>query len=116
MFWLGSISASGISTSVVALGHGEGIYLKQRLVPFGEYFPVPPAVREWMKMQNLPHSDLAAGEDIQPLLTAANWGGHGLHARGNFEGYYRSATADKWLEAHGIEHWTHFYTDYGREL
>ena len=21
----------------------------------------------------------------------------------------------KWLEAHGIEHWTHFYTDYGRE-
>ena len=23
---------------------------------------------------------------------------------------------DKWLEVHGIEHWTHFYTDYGREL
>jgi uncharacterized protein len=22
----------------------------------------------------------------------------------------------KWLELHGIEHWTHFYTDYGREL
>ena len=22
----------------------------------------------------------------------------------------------KWLEVHGIEHWTHFYTDYGREL
>jgi len=51
-----------------------------------------------------------------PLLTAANWGGHGLHARGNFEGFYRSATNQKWLEAHGIEHWTHFYTDYGREL
>ena len=26
------------------------------------------------------------------------------------------ASKDKWLEAHGIEHWTHFYTDYGREL
>ncbi|HKZ30634.1 MAG TPA: CocE/NonD family hydrolase, partial [Acidimicrobiia bacterium] len=51
-----------------------------------------------------------------PLLTAANWGGHGLHARGNFEGFTRSATNQKWLEAHGIEHWTHFYTDYGREL
>jgi predicted acyl esterase len=51
-----------------------------------------------------------------PLLTAANWGGQGLHTRGNFEGFYRSATGDKWLEAHGIEHWTHFYTDYGREL
>lgn len=51
-----------------------------------------------------------------PLLTAANWGGHGLHTRGNFEGFYRSASTEKWLEAHGIEHWTHFYTDYGREL
>jgi predicted acyl esterase len=51
-----------------------------------------------------------------PLLTAGNWGGHGLHARGNFEGFLRAATAEKWLEAHGIEHWTHFYTDYGRAL
>ncbi|MGI9647932.1 MAG: CocE/NonD family hydrolase [Acidimicrobiia bacterium] len=51
-----------------------------------------------------------------PLLTAANWGGQGLHLRGNFEGFYRSASDDKWLEAHGLEHWTHFYTDYGRLL
>jgi len=51
-----------------------------------------------------------------PLLSAANWGGQGLHPRGNFEGYLRAATKDKWLEAHGIEHWTHFYTDYGRLL
>ncbi len=28
----------------------------------------------------------------------------------------RAASKDKWLEAHGIEHWTHFYTDYGRKL
>ena len=28
----------------------------------------------------------------------------------------RAAAKDKWLEAHGIEHWTHFYTDYGRML
>jgi uncharacterized protein len=51
-----------------------------------------------------------------PLLTAANWGGQGLHPRGNFEGFVRAASKDKFLEAHGIEHWTHFYTDYGREL
>jgi len=51
-----------------------------------------------------------------PFLTAANWGGQGLHPRGNFEGYVRAASKQKWLEAHGIEHWTHFYTDYGREL
>ena len=48
-----------------------------------------------------------------PFLSAANWGGQGLHPRGNFEGYVRAASKHKWLEAHGIEHWTHFYTDYG---
>jgi predicted acyl esterase len=51
-----------------------------------------------------------------PLLSAANWGGQGLHPRGNFEGFMRAASKNKWLEAHGIEHWTHFYTDYGRTL
>ena len=51
-----------------------------------------------------------------PLLTAANWGGQGLHPRGNFEGFIRAASNERWLEAHGIEHWTHFYTDYGRLL
>jgi apolipoprotein N-acyltransferase len=62
-----------IYNSVMLTGTEERqVYRKRHLVPFGEYFPVPPAVREWMKMQNLPHSDLAAGEDIQPLLTAAN--------------------------------------------
>jgi predicted acyl esterase len=51
-----------------------------------------------------------------PLLTAANWGGQGLHPRGNFEAFVRAGSKEKFLEAHGIEHWTHFYTDYGREL
>ena len=48
-----------------------------------------------------------------PLLTAGNWGGQGLHLRGNVEGFVRAATSQKWLELHGLEHWTHFYTDYG---
>ena len=52
---------------------------------------------------------------ITPLLSAANWGGQPLHPRGNFEGFVRAASKQKWLEAHGIEHWTHFYTDYGRK-
>lgn len=51
-----------------------------------------------------------------PLLSAANWGGQGLHSRGNFEGYMRAASAQKWLEVHGLEHWTEFYTDYGVAL
>ena len=51
-----------------------------------------------------------------PLFSAANWGGQGLHPRGNFEGFVRAASKQKWLECHGIEHWTHFYTDYGVAL
>jgi len=51
-----------------------------------------------------------------PFLTAGNWGGQGLHLRGNVEGFVRAASTQKWLEIHGIEHWTHFYTDYGRLL
>ena len=51
-----------------------------------------------------------------PFLSAANWGGQGLHPRGNFEGFVRAASKEKWLEAHGLEHWTHFYTDYGVDL
>ena len=51
-----------------------------------------------------------------PLLSAANWGGQGLHPRGNFEGFMRAASRQKWLEAHGGSHWAPFYTDYGRQL
>jgi len=51
-----------------------------------------------------------------PLLSAANWGGQGLHTRGNFEGFMRAASKDKWLEVHGGSHWAPFYTDYGVEL
>ncbi len=51
-----------------------------------------------------------------PLLSAANWGGQGLHTRGNFEGYTRSASKQKWLEVHGGSHWAPFYTDYGVKL
>jgi len=51
-----------------------------------------------------------------PFLSASNWGGQGLHPRGNFEAFTQAATNQKWLECHGIEHWTEFYTDYGREI
>jgi predicted acyl esterase len=51
-----------------------------------------------------------------PFLSAGNWGGQGLHLRGNVEGFVRAASKQKWLEVHGLEHWTHFYTDYGRQL
>ena len=51
-----------------------------------------------------------------PLLSAASWGGQGLHPRGNYEGYYQAGSQEKWLEGHGLEHWTEFYTTYGVAL
>ena len=51
-----------------------------------------------------------------PFLSAASWGGQGLHPRGNFEAFYRAASKDKWLDGHGLEHWTHFYTPYGEGM
>jgi predicted acyl esterase len=51
-----------------------------------------------------------------PLLSAANWGGQGLHTRGNFEGFTRASSKQKWLEVHGGSHWAPFYTDYGVTL
>ena len=51
-----------------------------------------------------------------PLLSSANWGGQGLHTRGNFEGFAGAASRQKWLEVHGGSHWAPFYTDYGRKL
>ena len=50
-----------------------------------------------------------------PVLSAANWAHH-LHTRGNFEGYARAGSEQKWLEAHGLQHWVEFYTDYGIRL
>ena len=51
-----------------------------------------------------------------PFLSAGNWGGQGLHPRGNFEAFTRAASSQKWLEVHGLSHWTHFYTAYGVAL
>jgi predicted acyl esterase len=62
-------------------------------------------------------SRTAAFENIEaPLLSAANWGGIGLHPRGNFEGFLRAGSRQKWLEVHGDTHFTHFYSKYGEAL
>jgi predicted acyl esterase len=78
-------------------------------------------IERWMLERPLDADDYrarsAAWDRITvPFLSAANWGGQGLHTRGNFEGYAQAASGQKWLEAHGHAHWTHFYTDYGVAL
>ena len=51
-----------------------------------------------------------------PLLSAANWGGQGLHLRGNVEGFNEAGTDQKWLDFHCYEHWTEYYTNTGIAL
>jgi apolipoprotein N-acyltransferase len=45
-------------------------YDKRRLVPFGEFFPVPGPVRDWLKLMNLPYSDFQPGREDQSPLRA----------------------------------------------
>ena len=51
-----------------------------------------------------------------PFLSAANWGGFGLHSRGNFEAFTQAASSEKWLEVHPGRHEEWFYLRYGIEL
>jgi apolipoprotein N-acyltransferase len=62
-----------VYNSVLLLDGGDRqVYRKRHLVPFGEYFPVPDFIREWMRLMSLPNSDLHPGAERQPLLTTAS--------------------------------------------
>lgn len=75
-------------------------------------------VLEWARTHELDDATYrvrsAQWENVEvPFLSAANWGGQGLHPRGNYEAFTRAASQQKWLEVHGGSHWAEFYTDYG---
>lgn len=70
-----------------------------------------PLVDDWYLERNPDWSRVTT-----PMLSAGNWGGHGLHLRGNVEAFTQSAATDKWLEIHGDAHWVDFYTDRGVAL
>lgn len=44
-----------------------------------------------------------------PVLSAGNWGGPGMHLRGNIEGYLGVSSTEKWLSLHVGKHWESFY-------
>ena len=57
--------------ALFVLGDGTAVYRKRHLVPFGEYFPVPGFVREWMRLMSLPYADITPGAPSQRPLPVA---------------------------------------------
>ena len=51
-----------------------------------------------------------------PLLSAGNWGGAGLHLRGNVEGFLGAGSRHKYLQMHVGDHVIPFYSIEGRVL
>ncbi|HZF16533.1 MAG TPA: apolipoprotein N-acyltransferase [Steroidobacteraceae bacterium] len=94
--------------SLFALGTPGAVYDKRRLVPFGEFFPVPASVRHWMRLMSLPYIDMTPGADAQPPLDAAGmklgaticyedaWGSIGLATLGEAH-LMVNVTNDAWF-------------------
>jgi predicted acyl esterase len=71
--------------------------------------PAPPELFD-ERTYNLP----ALSRITVPVLSAGNWGGAGLHLRGNVEGFLRVASEHKMLEVHSGNHILPFYSLEGR--
>lgn len=51
-----------------------------------------------------------------PLLSVGNWGGAGLHLRGNIEAFTAARSEHKWLRLHASDHFSPFYHPRGLAL
>lgn len=62
-----------LHNSITALGTGNGVYHKQKLVPFGEYVPLQSLLRGLINFFNLPMSTFRTGPAEQsPLIAQAH--------------------------------------------
>jgi apolipoprotein N-acyltransferase len=72
---------------LLVMGERVEWYYKRRLVPFGEFFPVPKFIREWMRLKSLAYVDFIPGAAQQPALDV---GGQKLGATICYEDAYAS--------------------------
>jgi predicted acyl esterase len=78
--------------------------LRANRIDFFDEVGVDPLDGDWHRART------PCGADIEiPILSAGNWGGQGLHLRGNVEGYLAAGSGQKWLELHGGTHFETFY-------
>lgn len=54
---------------LIGLGSASGLYLKNHLVPYGEYWPLGQWSEHLLNILNIPMSDFTAGSKHQPLIT-----------------------------------------------
>ncbi|HSG60949.1 MAG TPA: apolipoprotein N-acyltransferase [Pseudomonadales bacterium] len=68
-----SPEGDNIHNSLTAVGMGEGLYHKQKLVPFGEYVPLADILRGTLAFFDLPMSSFDRGQPQQALLRAGEF-------------------------------------------
>lgn len=110
--------------AVTQNGNGETAYVDSAVggKPTGE--PLPPEILKINRTSPLDaqsrqpfdaayyHERTPEPGRIQvPLLSVGNWGGMGLHGRGNIEGYLAAASQSKWLRIHTGDHHAPFYAE-----
>jgi apolipoprotein N-acyltransferase len=62
-----------VHNSITSIGNGNGLYHKQKLVPFGEYVPLQDLLRGLIAFFDLPMSDFRKGSENQALLKSLNY-------------------------------------------
>jgi len=67
----GDPETGAMQNALVALDNPPSFYVKRHLVPYGEYFPVPNFVRNWLRLLDLPYTDISPGAADQPPLQVA---------------------------------------------